>query len=153
MTTEVADMVNHPPHYNSHPSGVECITITEHFNFLLGSAIKYIWRADDKGNPIQDLEKAVWYVQRELGRRRLLELGAEHEGEVEFTALRDFAKAGGLSNPNNRSSTAEVLREPYNWPHVEWSPPPEQLYDLYGGHGAPFPIHLPDPDDDAPDFD
>src|SRR5581483_2936486 len=40
------DMVNHPPHYTSHPSGVECIQVTEHMNFCLGNAIKYLWRAD-----------------------------------------------------------------------------------------------------------
>ena len=51
-----ADMVNHPPHYTSHPSGVECITITEHFGFNVGNAIKYLWRADEKGNAVVDLE-------------------------------------------------------------------------------------------------
>ena len=60
------DLVNAPPHYRSHPSGVECIQITEHMGFNLGNAVKYIWRADLKGNSIQDLEKAVWYVQREI---------------------------------------------------------------------------------------
>lgn len=63
------DEVNHPRHYTEHPSGVECITITEHMNFNLGSAFKYIWRADLKGNSIQDLKKAVWYVEREIGLR------------------------------------------------------------------------------------
>ena len=66
---EEPDLVNHPPHYGSHPSGVECITITEHFNFNMGNAIKYIWRADGKGNPLQDLEKAKWYIEREIKRR------------------------------------------------------------------------------------
>jgi hypothetical protein len=61
--------VNHPKHYVSHPSGVECIQVTEHMNFCLGNAIKYIWRADLKGKDIQDLEKAVWYLQREIQRR------------------------------------------------------------------------------------
>jgi hypothetical protein len=65
-----ADMVNHPPHYNDHPSGVECIQITEHMNFCLGNAVKYIWRADLKHDAIEDLEKAVWYVQREIARRK-----------------------------------------------------------------------------------
>jgi hypothetical protein len=60
------DPVNHPSHYVNHPSGVECIEITEHMGFCLGNAVKYIWRADLKGNSIQDLEKAVWYVQREI---------------------------------------------------------------------------------------
>ena len=62
------DPVNMPDHYTKLP--VECIDITEHFNFTLGNAIKYIWRADHKGNPIQDLEKARWYIQREIDRRK-----------------------------------------------------------------------------------
>ena len=63
------DMVNHPKHYTSHPSGVECIQITEHMGFNLGNAMKYIWRADEKGNDVEDLRKAVWYVQREIAKR------------------------------------------------------------------------------------
>lgn len=63
------DMVNHPPHYTQHPSGVECIQVTEHMNFCLGNAVKYIWRAGLKSNnPIQDLEKAVFYLNREIKR-------------------------------------------------------------------------------------
>lgn len=62
------DDVNHPKHYTDHPSGVECITITEAFNFNLGNAIKYIWRAGLKGDAKQDLEKARWYVDREIHR-------------------------------------------------------------------------------------
>jgi hypothetical protein len=64
------DMVNHPPHYTSHPSGVECIQVTEHMNFCLGNALKYIWRSDLKGNDVQDLEKAVFYLNREIARRK-----------------------------------------------------------------------------------
>jgi hypothetical protein len=64
------DPVNHPPHYTGHPSGVECITITEHMGFNLGNAVKYIWRADLKGDALQDLEKAAWYVAREIARLR-----------------------------------------------------------------------------------
>ncbi len=63
------DFVNHPKHYTAHPSGVECITVTEHFNFNMGNAIKYIWRADDKANPVEDLKKAAWYINREINRR------------------------------------------------------------------------------------
>ena len=64
-----ADVVNHPPHYTSHPSGVECITITEHMGFNLGNAMKYIWRADLKHDAIEDLRKAAWYLNREIARR------------------------------------------------------------------------------------
>ena len=64
----MTDMVNHPPHYTSHQSGIETIQITEHMNFCLGNAIKYILRADLKGKKIEDLEKAVWYINREIAR-------------------------------------------------------------------------------------
>ena len=62
------DTVNHPPHYKAHPSGVECIEITEHMNFCLGNAIKYIWRAGEKGDFEADIKKAIWYLERELAR-------------------------------------------------------------------------------------
>lgn len=66
----MTDAVNHPKHYTSHPSGVECIQITRHMGFNLGNAIKYIWRADLKHDAIEDLEKAVWYLQDELKKRK-----------------------------------------------------------------------------------
>lgn len=65
----MSDPVNHPSHYKAHPSGVECITITEHMNFSLGNAVKYIWRAGLKSaDPVEDLKKAKWYVEREIAR-------------------------------------------------------------------------------------
>lgn len=57
-----------PSHYKSHPSKVECIQITEHMNFCRGNAIKYIWRAGEKNDEIEDLEKAKWYIEREIQR-------------------------------------------------------------------------------------
>lgn len=63
------DPVNHPKHYTSHPSGVECIQVTEHMGFNLGNAVKYIWRADLKADAIEDLRKARWYIERELLKR------------------------------------------------------------------------------------
>ena len=62
------DFVNHPPHYTSHPSGIECIQITEHMSFLMGNAMKYLWRADMK-NGVEDLKKAIWYLNREIEKR------------------------------------------------------------------------------------
>lgn len=58
-----------PDHYTSHPSGIECIEITEHMGFNLGNAIKYIWRCDLKGEEIDDLRKARWYLDREIAKR------------------------------------------------------------------------------------
>ena len=61
-----SDKVNHPKHYNSHPAGIECIDVVEHMTFNRGNAIKYIWRAGMKGDIIEDLKKAIWYVEREI---------------------------------------------------------------------------------------
>jgi hypothetical protein len=65
----MTDNVDHPRHYNAHPSGVEAITIVEHMGFNVGNAMKYLWRADEKGNAVEDLQKASWYVQREIEKR------------------------------------------------------------------------------------
>lgn len=68
--TDKVDMVNHPPHYTSHPSGVECIEITRHMGFNLGNSLKYIWRADLKGNALEDIDKAIFYLKDEKKKRK-----------------------------------------------------------------------------------
>lgn len=65
----VHDPVNHPKHYTNHPSGIECIQVTEHMSFCIGNAIKYLWRADLKGSSTEDMRKAIWYIQREIEKR------------------------------------------------------------------------------------
>jgi hypothetical protein len=65
----MSDPVNRPAHYTAHPSGVECITITESMGFCLGNAVKYIWRADLKHDAVEDLRKARWYIDREIQKR------------------------------------------------------------------------------------
>lgn len=65
LTVASADMVNHPPHYTGHPSGVECIEVAEHLPFCLGNAFKYLFRRNDKGSLRQNLEKALWYIRHE----------------------------------------------------------------------------------------
>ena len=70
------DSVNHPAHYNSHPSGIECIEIARHHNFNIGNTIKYLWRAglkseegmEDTDKQIEDLNKAIWYINDEIKR-------------------------------------------------------------------------------------
>lgn len=64
----IDDPVNSPKHYTQHPSGVECIQITRHMGFNLGNVMKYVWRADLK-NGLEDLEKALWYLQDEIKKR------------------------------------------------------------------------------------
>lgn len=66
----MTDNVNHPAHYTSHPSGIECIEITRHYCFSIGNAIKYLWRAglkkeqgiDEIDKEIEDLKKSIWYI-------------------------------------------------------------------------------------------
>lgn len=68
------DNINHPSHYTSHPSGIECIDIAEHHDFCIGNAIKYLWRAglksedgiSKKEKQMEDLKKAIWYIKREI---------------------------------------------------------------------------------------
>lgn len=67
----MTEAVNHPIHYTSHPSGVECIEIIRHMGFNLGCVIKYAWRADLKGG-IEDLEKAQFYIADEIAKRKAL---------------------------------------------------------------------------------
>lgn len=63
----MSDNVHHPPHYNRVP-GIECIQVVRHFNFNVGNAIKYAWRAGHKGDAVEDYRKAIWYLEDEIQR-------------------------------------------------------------------------------------
>ena len=70
----MVDIINHPAHYTQHPSGIECIQITEHMGFNLGNVVKYVWRADLKHeDTLEDLKKAAWYLRREIAKRELVQ--------------------------------------------------------------------------------
>lgn len=87
----MSDNVNHPSHYTSHPSGVECIQITEHMNFNIGNAMKYLWRAGLKSDdPREDLMKARWYADRELARLGHVEATEAIAAPVEAPVARVF---------------------------------------------------------------
>ncbi len=64
----MSDMINKPPHYNQ--SGIECIDAISastgpNFKYYLqGNILKYLWRFDYKGTPIEDLRKARWYLDK-----------------------------------------------------------------------------------------
>ena len=70
LSNEDQDVVNHPKHYTSDPSGIECIQVTRHRNFNIGNAMKYLWRngLKDSDAQIQDLRKAIWYIEDEIKR-------------------------------------------------------------------------------------
>lgn len=83
--------VNHPQHYNDHPSGIECIVIARHYGFAIGNAIKYLWRAglkkdasmSDKQKEIEDLEKAVWYINDRIQQLKNEQLEQQNSGNPE----------------------------------------------------------------------
>ncbi len=82
----MSERVDHPAHYTAHLSGIECIDVVEHMGFCLGNAVKYIWRADLKGDAIEDLKKARWYIDREIARR---EAGSEEAAAQAFMRILD----------------------------------------------------------------
>jgi hypothetical protein len=99
----MSDNVNHPKHYTSHPSGIECIQITRHMSFNIGNAVKYLWRADEKGNALEDLQKARWYIDDEIKRREMAELERECEEvrerkTADTTYLREAWRCAGCTN-------------------------------------------------------
>lgn len=75
---DMEENVNHPQHYNQHPSGVECIDIARYYPFAIGNAIKYLWRAglkkdaalEDVEKEIEDLNKAIWYITDRINQLR-----------------------------------------------------------------------------------
>lgn len=74
----MTDNVDHPAHYTGRGIGYECIDITQHQTFCVGNAIKYLWRYQDKGKPLEDLKKARWYAHRAMERQEPIDLKAPH---------------------------------------------------------------------------
>jgi hypothetical protein len=106
---QVNDPVNHPSHYTAHKSGVECVEISEVLSFNVGNAFKYVFRRDGKGSTVQDLQKAKWYIAREITRLDALE------------CIPTFSRKDWVSNPDltekhfdliDRVVDAEVVGSP-----------------------------------------
>lgn len=109
------DNVNHPSHYTQGPvhdrcgEVVECITVTEGMNFNVGNAVKYLWRHDAKdngANALQDLEKARWYITREIERRQYEAARNEPELPLEddVKPAKDFTVTMGAFRPRAAAS-------------------------------------------------
>lgn len=103
----MTDLINHPPHYTQHPSGIEAITITEHLGFNLGNAVKYLMRAPYKGQREADLNKAIWYLSRETLRRQQAILDGEPYSAVdrEVTGLLDRVAQATACGPSAAALT------------------------------------------------
>lgn len=109
------DLINHPKHYINHPAKIECIEISEHFDFCVGNAIKYIFRRNEKDDPLTNLRKAVWYIDRALGKTEPEKLSdkimaiAVHEPYLVGTALLSLGRAGALTGHDFRSELRMAL--------------------------------------------
>lgn len=74
----MTDTIDHPTHYTGRGIGYECIDITQHQTFCVGNAIKYLWRYQAKGKPLEDLKKAWWYTHRAMKRQETIDLEDHH---------------------------------------------------------------------------
>lgn len=92
-----ADMVNNPPHYKD-ASGIECIEVTRKMQFCGGNCFKYLYRAGQKGSPIEDLEKARWYA---------VEAHSSSE-RVSYSAAQDIFK---IADSRGREFIAQAMSE------------------------------------------
>lgn len=117
------DPVNKPSHYLQHPSKVECIRITEQFNFNLGNAFKYLYRCTEKGYTLNDLRKSQWYLRRELALRDTNKnwfawfsenenYNARFDGSAEIQAVLTFESrySGWMNQALERIYTASVQK-------------------------------------------
>lgn len=104
------DMVNHPNHYNMHPTGIECNTIIEWFAANIATAMGYMWRAPHKGTQIQDLKKARWHLNREIERLETLqEQEEESERELQLQQADAHAHTDSSGAVEMHTLHAEVL--------------------------------------------
>lgn len=74
----MTDNINHPAHYTGRDIGYECIDIAQHQSFCVGNAIKYLWRYQAKGNPLEDLKKARWYAHKAMENQETVDLEDRH---------------------------------------------------------------------------
>jgi hypothetical protein len=123
------DNVNSPRHYTSHPSGVECIEIAQHYNFCIGNGIKYLWRQglksevgmDPFDKQIEDCKKAVWYINKHIsnlenernknGKKRpeQNEKVAERSGEEQSGTGQEAYRAGKSASCDARSLNPKTV--------------------------------------------
>jgi hypothetical protein len=112
----MTDTVNHPPHYQQHPAGIECIDVIEPMTFNVGSAMKYLWRAGLKGDLLEDLLKAHWYVVREIGRLKRGqvqdELRKQLQEHLEYIQTSAAETAGVPAEPEAAVPVVDVRSDP-----------------------------------------
>jgi len=102
------DMVNHPPHYNQ--NGIECIdaikaSTGDHFkDYLKGNIIKYLWRFNYKGKPMEDLRKAKWYLDKLIEEEKEYWTWGEHWANSDSDKL-DIARGRKLKRKEQKDAS------------------------------------------------
>ena len=114
------DNINKPKHYATHPSGVECVQIAEHLGFNIGNAFKYVWRAGLKGDALEDLRKARWYVERAL-KERLRPYGIDDRHSAQTDAM-----IARVMDAEGHQLRRALLSSLYYAVRVDWS----HLYEV-----------------------
>lgn len=100
----MTDMVNNPPHYKDE-SGIECIEVTKYMQFCGGNCFKYLYRAGQKGDVIEDLKKARWYACK-----------ARDQGEkVCWSAITRIKDVASRRNKNIGHAMDSIAREDWIW--------------------------------------
>jgi len=106
------DPIN-PKHYTSHSSGIQCIEISKHLSGCLAQAFQYVWRCGQKDDPVQELKKAIWFIEAELTidqKDKLTVMASDevnnnlynvchYEGGNKYLALINIANANQLHKP------------------------------------------------------
>jgi hypothetical protein len=112
----MSDPVNHPAHYHSsyiHEScgtPIECIDIVRHMDFDTGNAVKYCWRAGKKGDTVEDLEKAVWYLNDRISELKRARAKEERAPKVQVV---DGIQFSILTAETANQNWAAFNREPF----------------------------------------
>ena len=117
MQKQQFDEIQKSEHYNSHPSGVECIEIIRHENLNCGNAIKYIWRRGEKDDTlegmIKDLKKAAYYVNDEIKRLEKIRESnqkSENSGSVNTERKEECGDSGKCGNSSERRADKASYR-------------------------------------------
>ena len=101
MTTHYGpDIVNHPPHYKTE-SGLEAVQVIEAFapdNAHRSASLKYLLRAGKKGDTVEDLRKAIWWIQREIEHRRVYQITPAGQDAVGFDVCGGDIPDGDFQN-------------------------------------------------------
>lgn len=112
------DNINHPAHYTDNTKPCECIEVAQYHSFCVGNAIKYVWRYRLKGRPLEDLQKAEWYLQRAIdnGEKCSLQIDGEPLDAHNLMQVRKCCRY--MHNLFDIARRAVTYREGFFWMYL-----------------------------------